>query len=721
MLARVSALALVLGATALTAPAQASTVSMCNVGITMSDGAVLRANVFLPSPNQRVPVILTVTGYNKDVQNPTGSQCSTGGGLVSADPNLLNKGYAIMALDDRGTGASEGTWDSWGQRTQDDYSEVLDWIQAQPWSDGDVGMYGASYMGITSLLVAEADAQRVALGKPRAVKAVWADVPMADAYRDVTFHGGATDSGFIPLWLGLTTGLSDIPPSTLISDPGASANTYAGHLADTWQFAGEKLVEASTGGAGAYDGPFYRLRSPVERITSLTIPVAWTGGWWDIFQRGEPLLYEKMVNSPHRMFFMTPNYHGAPDATAWAAQGMGPENDTVERWFDRWIKGIDNGVDRLAPVNLYTMGSNQWQHLRSWPIPGTQYTRLYLNGTKSGSANSVNDGGLSLRPPGAPGSDNIPLLPASSPCSRLSAQWTAGLAGNTPCQSDNRSFEATSLTYTTAALASDTQLTGPIDADLWAKLAGASDATLVGVLSDVDSSGASNQVTAGFLLASQRALDPGLSTLTPDGQIIRPWHPFTQASQQAVTPGQPQEYQIEIYPTSNVFKAGHRIRLTVATADTPATSTPTPDLTNEAGGSLQMLFAPAYPSHVLVPLIGPSGTAARSGLAANALGLPSATACASRRAFAIRLRHPRGQRLVRAVVLVNGRPAKVLRGRRLRAAVRLTGLPRGTIHVVVNAVTGAGRHIRESRTYHTCVPRRKHHLGSLHRRGRRRR
>ncbi|HEV3227978.1 MAG TPA: CocE/NonD family hydrolase [Solirubrobacteraceae bacterium] len=697
----------ILGLAASAVPASAS-VSLCNVPITMSDGVVLRANVFLPSQSGRFPTILTATGYNKDVNNPTGGNCAPGGGLVSADPGELDHGFAIMALDDRGTGASQGTWDSWGQRTQDDYKEVLDWIQAQPWSDSQVGMYGASYMGITSLLVSEADAARVAAGKPRAVKAVWADVPMADAYRDVTFHGGATDAGFIPLWLGLTTGLSDIPPSNLFSDPQGSANTYAGHVANTWQFAGQRLLDAATGGGGAYDGPFYRLRSPVERITSLTIPVAWTGGWWDIFQRGEPLLFEKMVNSPERKFFMTPNYHGSPDATAWAAQGLGPENQVSEKWFDHWIKGVNNGIQNLAPVNLYTMGANRWQHLPSWPVPNVQYTPLYLDGLKSGSASSLNDGSLEPAKPSTPGGDTTPLLPASSPCSRLTAQWTAGAAGNTPCQSDNRTFEASSLTYTTPPLNRDTEVTGSIVADLWAKLTGATDATLVGVLSDVDPSGASNQVSAGFLLASQRALDHGLSTFSPSGELIRPWHPFTQASQQPVTPGQPEQYQIEIYPTSNVFKAGHRIRLTLATADTPATGTPTSDLTNQAGGSLELMYGPTYSSHVLMPLIGTPSQAA-AGLS-SAGGLPAGRACVSRRSFLIRLRHPSGQRLVRATVLVNGRRVKVLRGARLRAPVDLTGLPRGTFKVQIWSVTNRGVRIHETRTYHTCVALRRHPL-----------
>src|SRR5439155_8925875 len=226
------ALVLTLGTLALPAAAQAAPVSMCNAPIQMSDGVTLRANVFLPKADGRFPVVLTVTGYNKDTNNPFGSDCSTDSALNSGNTKLLDKGIAIMILDDRGTGASEGRWNSWGQRTQDDYAEVLDWIQAQTWSNGRVGMYGTSYMGITSFLAAEQDAKRVREVKPRAVHAVWANVPMADAYPEVTFHGGNIDSGFIPLWLGLVGALSALPPSETTQDPGSGVPDWVGHQAD---------------------------------------------------------------------------------------------------------------------------------------------------------------------------------------------------------------------------------------------------------------------------------------------------------------------------------------------------------------------------------------------------------------------------------------------------------------------------------------------------------
>jgi hypothetical protein len=586
---RTAALA-VLAAVALALPATAgASTAMCNVPITATDGTVLRANIWLPSPTVApVPTVLTATGYNKDATNPTGQSCSGSGGIATADTSLADKGYAVMLLDDRGTGASQGTWDSWGQRTQDDYQDVLDWIQAQKWSDGSVATTGGSYMGITSFLIAEADAVRVKEGKPRAVKAIWADVPMSDAYRDVTFQGGAVDSGFIPLWLGLTTGLSDLPPSTTTSDPAGSVPTYADHLGNGFSFAAQKIADSTTGGDSAYDGPFYRLRSPGDRASLITVPTVITGGWWDIFQRGEPLLYEQLtkLNGKTKKLFMSPHYH----TTSGPAM---PDPNLKQKWFDHWLKGVDNGVQNTPSVNLYPVNGTKWERYPTWPVPGVAYTPAYL-----GDGNT-----LKFAAPAQAGGDSAPLMPVSSPCSRMTAQWTAGAAQG-PCETDNRTWEASGLTYTTAPLAKDTKLTGPVVANVWAELSGATDATLVAVLSDVDASGDSNQVTAGFLLASQRALDRRRSTYGPHGVLIRPFHPLTKASQKPVTANDPELYRMEVYPTDAIFKKGDSIRLTIGTADSPATSAPVPDLVNELGGQIRVLHGGKYDSNVLLPLKG---------------------------------------------------------------------------------------------------------------------
>jgi uncharacterized protein len=570
-------------------------VSMCNVAIPMSDGKVMRANVYLPSGTGSYPTVLTVTGYNKDAENPTGQSCEGSQGIAGDETSLTEKGFAVMVMDDRGTGASGGKWEAWGQRTQEDYKEVLSWIQAQPWSDSKVATTGESYMGITSLLIAEADASRVAEGKPRAVDAVWADIPMADAYRDVTFQGGALDSGFMPLWLGLVTGLSALPPSSLSDDPEEAAEVYLEHMIADGEFDGTKLVGSALGEEASYDGPFYRLRSPVTRAAEIKVPVVIQGGWYDLFQRGEPLLWESLKNSPDRVLIMSPHYH--------ITKGPELEDPNLKQeWFSHWLLGAKNGVQKTPKINLYSINGEGWEHFTKFPLPQTSYRRLYLSGAASGSSPiSLHDGSLSSSPPSTDeAGDTAPLLPASSPCSRMTAQWTAGAASNPVCDTNNNTFEATSLTYTSPAVTSPTKITGLITADLWAKLS-TTDGMLIAVLSEVEPSGASDQITAGFLLASQRALDPELATYGPKHLMIRPWHPFTKESQQGVTPEEPTEYKIEIYPTSDIVKPGNRLRLTIGTADTISTLPPEPTLGQALGGTITVLHDPQHPSNVLLP------------------------------------------------------------------------------------------------------------------------
>jgi putative CocE/NonD family hydrolase len=271
--------------------------------------------------------------------------------------------------------------------------------------------------------------------------------------------------------------------------------------------------------------------------------------------------------------------------------GPGLEDPQLkDKWFDHWLQGVDNGVESTPAVSLYPMGGDGWDHHADWPVPGVDYRRAYLGGERS----------LGFTLPAEGGGDRAPLLPASSPCSRLTTQWTAGLAAGGPCETDNRSFEATALTYTSAPLEEDVKLTGPIVANVWAELT-SKDAMLVGVVSDVAPGGASNQVTAGFLLASQRAVDPARSTFDANGTMIRPFHPFTKESRQPVTPNDPALYQVEIYPTSAVFRRGDRIRLTIASANTPATAPPLSTLADSAGGEIRVLHGGPYDSHVLLP------------------------------------------------------------------------------------------------------------------------
>ena len=135
---------------------------------------------------------------------------------------MVKRGYATVVVDVRGTGNSQGVWDAFGEKEQGDYSEVVDWVISQPWSNQTVGVYGVSYLGISAILTA-------AKNHP-AVKAAFPIVPIGDGYRDIVFTGGQVNPTFIPLWMGLVTGLGVVPFDALQTDPARGIELLVSHL-----------------------------------------------------------------------------------------------------------------------------------------------------------------------------------------------------------------------------------------------------------------------------------------------------------------------------------------------------------------------------------------------------------------------------------------------------------------------------------------------------------
>src|SRR5207247_1941006 len=210
-----------------------------------------------------------------------------------------------------------------------------------------------------------------------------------------------------------------------------------------------------------------------------------------------------------------------------------------------------------------------------YPASRTTYRRWYLSAAP-GSGTSLYAGSLAPAADGGSTTLTLPWIPLNGTCSRSTTQWTAGLvSGIATCENDSRPSELLATTFTTPPFTAPYAISGPIDATVWISST-AADTQVVATISDVDPSGASSQITAGTLVASLRAL-----TATPcgaivadcsvyaKGYVIDPWHPYTRASQVALTPGVPTQLQIEIFPTSAVIEPGHALRLTVATGDFP--------------------------------------------------------------------------------------------------------------------------------------------------------
>jgi putative CocE/NonD family hydrolase len=559
--------------------------------VPMSDGVTLHANVVLPSHDSKTadpgpfPVLLTQTPYNKNSI-----------GLNFESDGLVQHDYAQVIVDVRGTGSSAGNWDSFGAREQQDSAELVDWLTganpliAKPsWADGRVGLHGTSYGAINQLFTA---AER-----PGVVRSIFPIVPASDTYRDIAVNGGQLDVSFIPSWLGLVTALGLIPPTDVASDPASSASVLAQHATNVTRFQAAVVASGTEGGDQAFDGPFYRTRSPIEVIDQITAPTFIVGGWYDLFQRGEPLLFERLqANGVPVKLLMGPWTHvgqslnsGLPTAT---------EPCTFEqlelRWQDHWLKGLGNDLSDLQPVTYEPIGAAGYTTAATWPPAPPAFTPLYLSGRSlPGLA-----GGLSTSVPGTQKPQTLLQQMPSGTCSKSTTQWTAGGGEGAPCDTDNELNDLTGAAYD-FKLSSARRIAGPISAHLWLSTT-ASDAFLTVRLEDVEPDGRSHQLSAGWNVLSLRALDDAKSEKA-GALYVRPYHPFTKSSVLPVHAGTIYDLWVEIFPVAASLPAGHSLRLAVQTSDVPHLSAPLPQERAMLGGILSVYHDAAHPSFVVVP------------------------------------------------------------------------------------------------------------------------
>ena len=423
-----------------------------DVRITMrSDGTSLDSDQYIPDTGCPCPVILIQTPYRKS------------GSVAEANPYFPAHGYGEIVVDVRGTGSSEGYWDSFGAKEQHDGAELVNYAAQVPFGNGVVGLAGASYGAINQFLTVEQPGTS-------AVKAIFPVVPMSDAYRDVTWAGGNEDSGFIPLWLGLVTGLAAMPADDAQSNPQIALNAESQHLLNVAKFQAPVVGDSALGYYEAnlpgdaqqypdasYAGPFSNLRSPLRNIALVHQPAFIVGGLYDIFQRGEPLLYQGLdLPASKKKLLIGPWYHttaGNGLGTPAAIDNQGrqiPDLNTLQlAWFDHFLKGYDNGVTAF-PDETYFQGVNKFI-AGQYPW-GTTPQKWLLGAAPSGSgAQSLYDGALGTGTPAA-GAANLPWTATNGLCSRNTVQWTAGLAKNGSCETDESPNEYQAATFTSTSV-----------------------------------------------------------------------------------------------------------------------------------------------------------------------------------------------------------------------------------------------------------------------------
>ncbi len=563
------------------------TVTTNNQFITMKDGVKLAVSVTLPADASgkaiagKFPTILTQTGYNKDI----GAFVPALGG---ANPYLVQHGYAHVVVDTRGTGRSEGEWTAFGDTEQADYYPTVDWVAQQSFCDGRIGLYGASLLAITATLTAEK--------QHPAVKAAFPIVPMGDGYRDIVFTGGQVNVGFIPLWLVLVTGLSAVDLS-FYQDPAEALQAELQHvLGAVTNFQVPLLLKAVAGDPDtAYDGDFWMQRSPIENTPKVQVPTFIVGGLHDIFQRGEPNLYEQLKNHVPTKMLLGPWTH------VQAALGQGLPADGVPvldhialQWFDQYEKGMDVGADKMPNVTQYLYGQGHFVTAQDWPNPQASAQQWYLHSDKSLSTAAPAAGDAAIK---------MPQEPLQGICSESTSQWTAGLLGllSLPCFTNDNLAETLETKYDTAAMTQDFYINGPIMADLWISTT-AADAGVVVRVDDVGTDGKAFALTDGIQTASLRTVDSTRSRFL-DGQMIQPWHAFTKDSIQKVGSGNMVELQVEIFPTSAVIQTGHKLRIAVGASDFPHGLPPLPDLVQSLLGVISVYSDAEHPSKVVLPVV----------------------------------------------------------------------------------------------------------------------
>lgn len=593
-----------------------------NVPVTMSDGTVLRADVYFPTDKASgaaaagsFPVILTQTPYGKNSGSaagfPGGEQLA---GLSGTNPYLVKRGYIDVIADVRGTGASEGSWSLFDPAQGRDGAQLVRWAAKRPHSSGKVGTLGASYLGIDQLFTAA----NLKPGSP--LKAMFPIISANDVYRDTAFDGGLLDTEFGGIFLGLTAGLNLANPilESFIQNPSdlSVLNVLAQHIGGLLAFHASLLANVETDGNQAYDEAFWRARRPqsiLGQIVRNRIPAFLVGGWFDLFQRGEPLNYSDLQNlaagrgvglpmkpgqqaSGRYQLMMGPWYH--------VTAGEGIDMNRLElAWFDRWLKDKPTGIDQTkTPLHLYQLGTGKWLDASRYPIEGATPKTYYLRPGKALAPSA---------PAASGGSDQVVWTGLSSPCGLSTEQWGAGLlqlvleqaGGSDPCAGEDSTTQAGpgSVTYTTAPFANPQVLAGPIDATLYAT-SNRPDAEFIVNVEDVAPNGSSRPLTSGAFLGSFRQLDKGRTWWAANGKPLLPYHPYTRASKQAVPTGKVTRYDIEVRPTFAQLAAGHRLRVTISTSDVPHIVPSPPQIENLAGGVYGIQHNSAAASFLELPL-----------------------------------------------------------------------------------------------------------------------
>jgi putative CocE/NonD family hydrolase len=543
--------------------------------IPMRDGVILRADVWRPDDDEPHPVILARTPYNKQLADPPRPWLK-----------FASNGYTVVVQDCRGRWASDGHFVPFQDEIDDGY-DTVEWIAEQDWCIGRIGMYGTSYLAATQWLAA--------VGAPPHLTTIVPAFTASDYHDGWIYHSGALLHSFaigwaLPFELGALE-RSDVPPERRPEVAAQIRAMLSDIAATTSHFPLKDVPVFSENGLGSYyfewlehpdEDDYWRRWSIEQHHDRITIPVLSFGGWYDMFLRGTIRNFTGLSANGNQRLVIGSWAHGKPlfgdnpDASisfGLAATGFDHEGLSL-RWFDHWLKGEENGVMEDTPaVQYFTLGINRWESASEWPPPAGPVEYYLRTG-----------GRLSTEPPGEEPTDVFVYDP------RNPVPTHGGPAYGNGGARDQRWLEERPdvLVYTSEPLTADLKVTGPVVVQLWAATS-ARDTDFTAKLVDVRPDGVAINLADG---------------------IVRARYRNSLARQEFVEPGEVYEYTIDLDATSNVFRAGHRIRLEISSSNWPRFD-PNPNTGGpfgedvEGSPALQTVHHSAgKPSHVRLPILG---------------------------------------------------------------------------------------------------------------------
>ncbi len=514
-----------------------------NVAVKMRDGVTLRADIFRPKADGKFPVLLQRTPYDKN------NEVSMG--LAGAA-----RGYVVIVQDVRGRYASEGEWYTFKHESDDGY-DTIEWAAALPYSDGKVGMFGGSYVGATQMLAA--------IAHPPHLAGICPVVTASNYHENWTYQGGAFEQWFNESW---TSGLAQ---NTLNHNINGQTNAVKG----MWQlpltsyplfnFPVTTGVPTSTADLAPYFldwlahptyDDYWKRWSIEEHFADINVPILHIAAWYDIFQGGSLRNYmgikahggEAARKGQHLLMIIGGHAGGGRKIgeVDFGPQAPFNEDEVTLSWYDYLFKGAQNEFAG-KPVKLFVMGTNQWREEDDWPLARAHSTKYFLH--SSGKANSLRgDGTLSTTASRTENVDQYVYDPAN-PVATTGGPLCCDASHMKPGPLDQRPVEARDdvLVYSTTPFAQDTEVTGPVSLELFAK-SSAVDTDFTAKLVDVWPDGFAQNLTEGVIRARYRDSTEKASLLNP-GQIYK--------------------FNLDLWSTSNVFKKGHVLRLEVSSSNFP--------------------------------------------------------------------------------------------------------------------------------------------------------